>query len=974
MDLTSEFFNELPQDPSYSEDEEDNLEKEDNLEEEISSVNCYHLAHGGLESNVDASFSENNRKITFDAGEINTGIQTVTVTVNKRTQCGTVAMSRSGDIGASDCIEVDGRGPGEGLNYSNYLRFVLKKKHDTEFEIAKMELYKDDEKTWQTFFDEKGDSEDNFKVPNISLVMSKDIGGGLMETTAKEQVKGKSKWCIYSKNVQWHGNGKHTEYQPGEPEEPIELYLHGDSYDLGDSVLKKILKMLNWKINYIKTMSAGMKRVRDDSGSSSDSQESPYQKIQRTEIQQVEEEGTLTRQTANPYFTQRDIDARGDMELQINDQGSFDVTLYNTSCLVIKDNPHIFLFIYPEWTFNDRESIIYSFDNKILSESKILEKLNSLNEMLEKCEGEIDDDIKKLKLSVDLLKENLKKTIFRPEINPKWSDAEKEKLIIKERKEWENLSDENVDLFVDLEEITLKINNQNKLTVLLIKKTNEYTKLINETGKEVELYQGLTNETEKIVKYPLSTVSQFLKNLYEFFNGQNIGVSQQEHTNFKDLKKTYYSKSKNIKQVSEYSKTLTEYQKSILAKLIHNKKKENNSKIYEEQIKYLNEIKNKYESARDLIKKEQKDLTRRIKISQVSISELYKFKDKLEKSTEVPKLNTPPDLMDDWDDGKVLLKLSLGITRDNQVMYYYVNGAGVKKMTGKSIVDENTPLNDIFTSQNERDMSGGSSEILDHSMMLDEQSYDDDKGERTYSGSIENIGWVEDNLLPPQLGGGKKSNGLPKLRIISKKNKRHKYSLKDPHKKHIKAINKGIRTEAKKTNITVKKAAISKKARFNVLRSYRKNKKPAESRKLTQDMKYIDSKYKLGKTKKICRKTKGKKTKTKKKQFLYNPDNPDKSFDVYIDKDPSDTIPIKYTTIKDVKNTIQKLERLYKSGKYTHKRIWQVGMIMYVRLKVLKDKKPKQFKLSEKYFKFLGERTKIKGEKERKKLSFKINN
>ena len=47
-------------------------------------------------------------------------------------------------------------------------------------------------------------------------------------------------------------------------------------------------------------------------------------------------------------------------------------------------------------------------------------------------------------------------------------------------------------------------------------------------------------------------------------------------------------------------------------------------------------------------------------------------------------------------------------------------------------------------------------------------------------------------------------------------------------------------------------------------------------------------------------------------------------------------------------------------------------MIMYVRLKVLKDKKPKKFKLSEKYFKHLGKRTKIKGEKERKKYTFKI--
>ena len=52
-------------------------------------------------------------------------------------------------------------------------------------------------------------------------------------------------------------------------------------------------------------------------------------------------------------------------------------------------------------------------------------------------------------------------------------------------------------------------------------------------------------------------------------------------------------------------------------------------------------------------------------------------------------------------------------------------------------------------------------------------------------------------------------------------------------------------------------------------------------------------------------------------QFLYNPDDPKKSFDVYIDKDPSDTISIKYTTYDDVKRTIRKLERLYKAKKYT---------------------------------------------------------
>jgi len=106
-----------------------------------------------------------------------------------------------------------------------------------------------------------------------------------------------------------------------------------------------------------------------------------------------------------------------------------------------------------------------------------------------------------------------------------------------------------------------------------------------------------------------------------------------------------------------------------------------------------------------------------------------------------------------------------------------------------------------------------------------------------------------------------------------------------------------------------------------------------------------------------------------KKQFLYNPENPKKSFDVYIDKNPKDTIPIKYTTVEDVQHTIDTLEKLYKNKKYSHKRIWQVGMIMYVRLKVLKQLKPQQYALAHNYFIFLGKRTKLE-EKDRYKLSF----
>jgi hypothetical protein len=110
-------------------------------------------------------------------------------------------------------------------------------------------------------------------------------------------------------------------------------------------------------------------------------------------------------------------------------------------------------------------------------------------------------------------------------------------------------------------------------------------------------------------------------------------------------------------------------------------------------------------------------------------------------------------------------------------------------------------------------------------------------------------------------------------------------------------------------------------------------------------------------------------SKNKTKKFLFNPNNPKKSFDVYIDKNPKDTIHIKYITLDDVKNTIDKLEKLYKNKIYTHKRIWQVGMIMNVRLKVLQSKKPKQYALSNKYFKFLGKRTKL-SEKDRYNISF----
>jgi len=119
---------------------------------------------------------------------------------------------------------------------------------------------------------------------------------------------------------------------------------------------------------------------------------------------------------------------------------------------------------------------------------------------------------------------------------------------------------------------------------------------------------------------------------------------------------------------------------------------------------------------------------------------------------------------------------------------------------------------------------------------------------------------------------------------------------------------------------------------------------------------------------------KSNRSKSKKRSYYFNSKNSKKSFDVYIDKNPKDTISIKYNTLQDVKNTIKKLEKLFKSKKYTHKRIWQVGMIMYVRLRVLKKQKPKQYKLSKKYFEFLGKRTKKKTFEERKKFKFVMKN
>lgn len=104
-------------------------------------------------------------------------------------------------------------------------------------------------------------------------------------------------------------------------------------------------------------------------------------------------------------------------------------------------------------------------------------------------------------------------------------------------------------------------------------------------------------------------------------------------------------------------------------------------------------------------------------------------------------------------------------------------------------------------------------------------------------------------------------------------------------------------------------------------------------------------------------------TKKKDKTFF-------KNYDLYSDANPKDTIRIKYKTINDVKSTIKNLEKLYKNNKYNHRRIVQVVNVMTQRLRVINEN-DNRYKLSKRYFEFLKERTKIKGEENRKKKIFK---
>ena len=107
-------------------------------------------------------------------------------------------------------------------------------------------------------------------------------------------------------------------------------------------------------------------------------------------------------------------------------------------------------------------------------------------------------------------------------------------------------------------------------------------------------------------------------------------------------------------------------------------------------------------------------------------------------------------------------------------------------------------------------------------------------------------------------------------------------------------------------------------------------------------------------------------SKTKKKKKTYF-----KKYDLYSDANPKDTVRIRYKTKTDVRNTIRRLERLYKKKKITNARNVQIVNVMTQRLKVIKKRNPKidkgRYSISKKYFEKLKKRTKSRKNKKSKK-------
>jgi len=92
---------------------------------------------------------------------------------------------------------------------------------------------------------------------------------------------------------------------------------------------------------------------------------------------------------------------------------------------------------------------------------------------------------------------------------------------------------------------------------------------------------------------------------------------------------------------------------------------------------------------------------------------------------------------------------------------------------------------------------------------------------------------------------------------------------------------------------------------------------------------------------------------------------------LYTDENPKDTVKIVFKNLQDTRDTIKKLERLYKSGTRPHIRISQIANVLEQRLRFMKGK-TKEHALAKRYTEFLKQRTKLKSDSERKKLNYNL--
>lgn len=98
----------------------------------------------------------------------------------------------------------------------------------------------------------------------------------------------------------------------------------------------------------------------------------------------------------------------------------------------------------------------------------------------------------------------------------------------------------------------------------------------------------------------------------------------------------------------------------------------------------------------------------------------------------------------------------------------------------------------------------------------------------------------------------RKPPGFPILKKVNETGMRHKYKLDKTARSRRLALTERVDKDRKKTGRPTRQAAVAKKGRLNVLRIYRRYRNVPECKKITSDMRYMDRKYNLGKTKEIC--------------------------------------------------------------------------------------------------------------------------